>query len=797
MPTLRPYQNEGTNFLLRRKRALLADDMGLGKTAQAIAALKYGSLKPALVVCPATLKFVWHDEVEKWEPGWKVQVVKSGSDPIDKNADVVVVNYDLLVKKRAELLGLDYKAIVLDECFPWGTMVHTDHGPIEIGRIVDEQLDVKVLSVDTETGEYDFKSIARYVKKSNSDPLVRIHHEQGHFDCTPNHPIWVEGEGYVRAEELRAGHPLLGVWDTPAPSIGLEPPLLLDAMCDQSEGIEPEEEDEAVRPMRCVVLGERGEGAEILLDVVQRNVANVSAGSEGESIENNLGGACLQPWAQAAGRIEADVRDELRPGVQVQGGGGGSGMALEEPNVAQPEWRTGENHGAPEHLGEGPWVGDEHGVHHQDESNPGQDGQPAKLVCRGHRVAGEEDCRGGGREQSPHEAMEIPGCSEGGGPQVARVVRVEVLERGSSGGPDGVCGEGSFVYNLEVTDNHNYFADGILVSNCHYIKNPKAQRTRVAIELAWRIPYRFLLTGTPVINKPIELVPLLKCMGRLNEFGGWHNFTKRYAPPRTIRRGGRTIKVYDGADNLRELNQRLTTTCMIRRTKGEVLKELPRTQRITIPLDIDNRAEYQRCENDLKSWLMEQAIDADTSEDEDRWRDSVAAIGMNATAEALTRITYLKQVAARGKVKQAVTWIRDFLEDTDRKLVVFGWHRDVLQSIADAFPDAVTVRGGDTQAHREKAVKDFQNNPKHRLLIGNIKAAGVGLTLTAASDVMFVETSWSPADLQQAIDRVNRMGQDADRVFAYFLVARDTIEKSVLAKLNEKTRIIREVTGDG
>mgnify|MGYP001353069596 FL=1 len=162
------------------------------------------------------------------------------------------------------------------------------------------------------------------------------------------------------------------------------------------------------------------------------------------------------------------------------------------------------------------------------------------------------------------------------------------------------------------------------------------------------------------------------------------------------------------------------------------------------------------------------------------------------SAEAIAKVEVLKQVAVKGKLNQVKEWIRDFLA-TDGKLVVFAIHRFVIDELMKEFKDiAVKVDGSVTGANRDKAVQAFQNDDNIRLFIGNINAAGVGLTLTAASSVAFIELPWSPALLDQAEDRCHRIGQK-DTVNIYYLLGVDTIEERIVKMLDSKRKILDTV----
>jgi SWI/SNF-related matrix-associated actin-dependent regulator 1 of chromatin subfamily A len=217
---------------------------------------------------------------------------------------------------------------------------------------------------------------------------------------------------------------------------------------------------------------------------------------------------------------------------------------------------------------------------------------------------------------------------------------------------------------------------------------------------------------------------------------------------------------------------------MIRRLKKDVLQDLPDKQYSFTPIEIDNEKEYENAERDFIAFVRA------TKGDKAATRAS--------NAQALAEIEGLKQLAVKGKLKVVKTWIQDFLDD-DGKLVVFAHHKFVIDSLMETFKEvAVKLDGSVSQTDRQKAIDDFQNVPSIRLFIGNIKAAGVGCTLTAASNVAFVELPWTPGDLSQAEDRCHRIGQK-DSVNIHYLLSVGTIEEKIAHMLDTKRKVLASV----
>lgn len=313
----------------------------------------------------------------------------------------------------------------------------------------------------------------------------------------------------------------------------------------------------------------------------------------------------------------------------------------------------------------------------------------------------------------------------------------------------------------------------IVFDESHYLKGDTASRTKQSVALAKKCPHVLCLSGTPIVNRPVEIYNSIKMIDP-NLFGSRWAFVHRYCAPRHNGFGW----VYTGASHTAELNQILTSTVMLRRRKEDVLKELPEKRRIVVPFEIDDRRTYDRAESDFLGWLKE--VDA----------SKVAAA---ARAQAMVQIEYLKQLSVKLKMASVYEWIDDFLT-SGQKLVVFGVHREVLDNLQQRYSKIAVKIDGSTLPHkRTEYVDAFQLQDSVRLLIGNIKAAGVGLTLTAASTTCFVEMGWTPGEHSQAEDRCHRIGQEADSVLAYYLVGVDTIEERLAAILDRKSNILSQV----
>jgi len=319
-------------------------------------------------------------------------------------------------------------------------------------------------------------------------------------------------------------------------------------------------------------------------------------------------------------------------------------------------------------------------------------------------------------------------------------------------------------------------AKTIIIDEIHYLKSAKTQRTTLTKQLARSSPYVIGLSGTPIVNRPVEAFEAISIINP-HLFPHFFSFARRYCDAKPSYRGWD----FSGSGNTEELHKVLTSSIMIRRTKTEVLPELPPKQRSVVPFKITNRIQYNHAEVDLIDYLHSKGL----KEAADRARQ----------AEHLVKTERLKQIALKGKMEGVIEWIENFLDSSSEKLVVFAEHKSAIKEIMEYFGPELSVQivGGMTTLQKQKAVDSFQTNKGIRLMVANIKAGGIGITLTAASNVAFVELPWTPGALVQAEDRVLRIGQEAQNVQIWYLLAQGTIEEDIAEMLDVKTQVLAQI----
>lgn len=302
----------------------------------------------------------------------------------------------------------------------------------------------------------------------------------------------------------------------------------------------------------------------------------------------------------------------------------------------------------------------------------------------------------------------------------------------------------------------------VIIDESHRVKDPSAQQTIFTRGIVEGKQWRILLSGTPVVNRAEDLVAQLSIMGRLKDFGGRGKFLADYGE--------------DG--NLEALSRMLYENCMIRREKAKVLTQLPDKTRTDLYVEISNREEYLLAQYDLAEYLRQYKECTDFE------------IRRKMRMEALVKFMALRSIAAKGKVKQAIDFVRVFLA-SGKPLILFCSLHEIVDEICKEFPDAVTVTGRDSASAKQAAVDAFQSGAA-KLIVCSIKAAGVGLTLTASSNVAFIELPWTYADCCQCEDRAHRIGQK-DNVTCYYLLGQDTIDSTLYGLIHKKKSIAGQI----
>lgn len=333
---------------------------------------------------------------------------------------------------------------------------------------------------------------------------------------------------------------------------------------------------------------------------------------------------------------------------------------------------------------------------------------------------------------------------------------------------------------------------GLVQDEAHRSKTPDALRTKGVTAIAKAMTpdaVVLCLTGTPLTNRPVELVPILNILGHLPRFGGSAKFKHRYCDPRP---GFRGRMDFTGASNLRELNELLRRWVMIRRKRSEVIT-LPDFSRWLTPVTITGKfiTDYKRAVRDLEEFLQEKRGDDEYN--------------LNANAEALVLLGQLRQIAGLAKVETAVSCTSELL-DNDEQVFLVTAHKEVAWRIRETLisegvkpSEIVSVTGDDTQRQKQEAVDAFQSG-RARVLIGNVVAVSEGLTLTSCANMITVELPWTPSALKQAEARIDRFTQTRKTSNNILLGAMDgdsSVDERLWGMLERKEAVIGTAVDGG
>lgn len=319
----------------------------------------------------------------------------------------------------------------------------------------------------------------------------------------------------------------------------------------------------------------------------------------------------------------------------------------------------------------------------------------------------------------------------------------------------------------------------LIVDEAHRFKNDDAARTKALFgknsrggltSIFDKVVY---LSGTPMPNRPIELYPVLaNAAPQTIHYMSRHDFAEKYCAAYRNQWGWD----YSGASNVKELVAQVIGTFMLRYRKSEVLKDLPPKTEEMVVLGAGLTPKLTKLSAEILETLDPEDLMA-------------GRISVDLGKDSLHLSTYRRELGVL-KAEAAAEFVKFILEETDENVLVFAIHKEVVSILNGALAgyQPVVITGDTNMRVRHERVREFQERPDRRVFIGNIQAAGTGLTLTKATRVVFAEFSWVPADNDQASDRAHRIGQ-TDNVFVQYLVYENSVDKAVIETVLRKKRI--------
>jgi len=313
----------------------------------------------------------------------------------------------------------------------------------------------------------------------------------------------------------------------------------------------------------------------------------------------------------------------------------------------------------------------------------------------------------------------------------------------------------------------------VILDEAHMISNSQAQRTKIINNFVKQIKRVWLLTGTPMTSRPMNYYNLLSII-ESPVAQNWMAYAIRYCQGYQFRAGNRKVWNVTGASNLEELRDR-TSKQILRRLKEDVL-DLP--DKIITPVYLRTTSkEYKELMGEYYEWVNNKKE------------------GSSSLTVQFSKLMKVRKVIANEKVKQTIEFVENIIEQ-GKKVIIFTNFTDTLQLIHNHFgKQSVYLDGSCSKVQRQFAVDQFQENEKIKVFVGNLKAAGVGLTLTSAEVVIMNDLSFVPAEHAQAEDRAYRYGQK-NNVLVYYPIFENTIEGVIYDILNKKKKVIGTVMGD-
>jgi len=784
------HQIEGIEKLVGNKKYILADDMGLGKTTQTIIAALETGVDKILIISPASLKINWQREIENYTDR-SVAIIDGKKW---ESADFVIVNYDILKnfhdpknRENSQILNEGFGLVVLDECFTYDTKIITEFGEKNIGDIVENGLDVKILTFNHKNNIFEYKKINRWIRK-NKDTIYKIKLNNGLFiECTDNHKFYVNNKGYVRAKDLTSTDDLYMLSKTTFKETNLEEGKMLfkelfinnkeQNVTTKTKGIKISQKLSGMWKYNEFHNRNKNEKENILFCDMFEQSKIKQRGSKRKEKKNNrkkwwvVKNNDKYTYEKSSYGKTIFSKDEKKQSNEKFGEFRKNETKIKRENFFVEGWEW-QNNTSTRNV-----ISDVRGRLGVGITNFNRKRKTfiqkfTTFLQSGYRESKFENINRSRWEVSQNKKMEILGQTKDKGIEFVRVESIEILERGSYDKSTNVYSKNTRVYDLEIEDNHNYFANNILVSNCHYIQNTQAQRTKLINDFVKKIDRLWLLTGTPITSRPINYYNLLNLIDSPVAMN-WMAYVIRYCEGYQFSVGKRKVWNVSGASNLEELRDR-TSRQVLRRLKTDVL-DLP--EKIITPVYLKLKSyEYERLMGEYYDWY-------DKSEES------------TSLTVQFTKLMKVRQVISEEKVKSTIELCENIIEQ-GKKVIVFTNFTNSLNTILSHFgKKAVGLDGSMPQGMRQDNVDKFQNDESIMVFVGNIKAAGVGITLTSAEVVVMNDLSFVPSDHSQAEDRAYRYGQK-NNVLVYYPIFDNTIEGVIYNILQKKKNIFETVMGD-
>lgn len=329
----------------------------------------------------------------------------------------------------------------------------------------------------------------------------------------------------------------------------------------------------------------------------------------------------------------------------------------------------------------------------------------------------------------------------------------------------------------------------IILDESHAIKADDSKRSKTIVPIIQCASRVILLSGTPALSRPIELYNQIRCVNP-EIFKNRIDYGRRYCNLRKVKNWWD----YSGSSNERELNILLEKHVMIRRTKSEILTQLPRKLRrqVILTLSSDALSEYKRNDQAAHNLLEgERNLSLDSIAD---FPDHVIDSSLSKISAGQAAMQLWRKTSSL-KLKAVCDYIGDLVGKSVEKMLVFAHHKDIMDGLAEYFLTKnlkyLRIDGSTATSKRQDICDAFQNDPNVKIALLSITAASTGLTLTAATIVIFAELFWIPGILLQAEDRAHRIGQHSC-VNVHYLLAKGTYDDCIWPLISRKLSLLEK-----
>jgi SWI/SNF-related matrix-associated actin-dependent regulator 1 of chromatin subfamily A len=348
-----------------------------------------------------------------------------------------------------------------------------------------------------------------------------------------------------------------------------------------------------------------------------------------------------------------------------------------------------------------------------------------------------------------------------------------------------------------------------VADECHYIKNGDSKRSKISQELANKAKWKIFITGTPIYNKPKDLFVSLNLIDPVM-FGNFFSFASRYCGARKVKFNNKSVMQYGAATNVDELNTILRANYMVRRMKKDVLKDLPDKLKDVIilnesDLDVLVQKEKKAVEDSAKEEERLKAeaeelkkLAANDKQFEELYKNKVKSL-REIKFKNFGELSRIRKEIALKKVPYVIEFVKEMLdnnEDPQSKIVIFGHHKEVLQKIYQEMKkyNPVIITGEVSDGERQRAIMMFKEKNTTRVFVGSMGAAGTGVDglQQNCNTIVFAELDWTPALVDQAESRLQRIGQK-NTVWVYHIVANESIDSRIIKLMMEKEKVSKEI----